>query len=197
MSYPEGITVDSRDYIYIADAGNNRIVKYCVSKIVIHSQLGDKYTDEKKWAEAAEEYKQVIDIDPLNIDARQGIAMAYFENEDWNKAIEAYTYLQKVYPEDQKYTLKIIDSKYNLALNDEKNTLFGDAAAGYKKVLALNPDYPGAKKRYYISFIKSLYYSLYVRILFIAIVLLVLLAILIPRLRKKRKSSRHSSRNRF
>ena len=197
LSYPEGIAIDSRDYIYIADAGNNRIVKYCVSQIVIHSQLADKYAGENNWESAAEEYKKVIEIDPLNIDARKGIAVAYFEANQWENAINAYIYLQKIYPEEQKYALKIIDAKYNLAVDDEKNSLFSSASAGYKKVLALNPNYPEAKKRYYISFIKSLYYSLYVRIIAIILVFIVLFIIIIPGIKKRKKTGRHSRRSRF
>jgi len=196
LSYPEGIAIDSRDYIYVADAGNNRVVKYCVSQIVIHSQLGDKYVNENNWIKAIPEYEQVIEIDPLNIDARKGIALAYYENGNWEKAIKAYTYLQKIYPEDQKYNLKIIDSKYNLAIYYEVNSSFGAAAAGFKEVLDINPDYPSAKKRYYMSYIKSLYYSKYIRIIFIALIVLILFAVLIPKMKRK-KDSRHSRIKRY
>jgi DNA-binding beta-propeller fold protein YncE len=74
LNYPEGIVIDDRDYIYVADAGNNRIVKFCVSQIVIHSNLGNKYSEEKNWGKAILEYGQVISIDPSNINAREGIA---------------------------------------------------------------------------------------------------------------------------
>jgi len=161
LNYPEGMVIDDRDYIYVADAGNNRIVKFCVSQIVIHSNLGDKYSEEKNWEKAIEEYEQVISIDPLNINAREGIATAFYENKQWEEAIEAYNYLQKDHPEDQKIELKIIDSQFNLAVDYENNLLFKDASKKFKEVLDLNPNYPSAKKRYYLSYSKYLFYSTY------------------------------------
>ncbi|PKP54799.1 hypothetical protein CVT91_18170, partial [Candidatus Atribacteria bacterium HGW-Atribacteria-1] len=123
LNYPEGIAIDDRDYVFVVDAGNNRIVKFCLSKIVIHIKLGNKYLDEHKWEEAMLEFKQVISLDPLNINAREGIATAFYENKQWEKAIESYNYLQKVYPDDQKIKLKIIDSQFNLAVDYEKNSI--------------------------------------------------------------------------
>jgi DNA-binding beta-propeller fold protein YncE len=108
LSYPEGIAIDDRDYIFVVDAGNNSIVKYCLSKIVIHFNLGNKYIDEHKYKEAIAEFKQIIYLDPLNVTAREAIASAYYENEEWEKAIEAYNYLQNIRPDDQKIKLKII-----------------------------------------------------------------------------------------
>ncbi|MBA3061586.1 MAG: 6-bladed beta-propeller, partial [Atribacteria sp.] len=173
LNYPEGIVIDDRDYIYVADAGNNRIVKFCVSQIVIHSNLGDKYSEEKNWGKAILEYEQVISIDPLNINAREGIATAFYENKQWEETIEAYNYLQKVYPDDQKIKLKIIDSQFNLAVDYEKNSLFKDASEEFKEVLNLNPNYPSAKKRYYLSYSKYLFYSTYFRVAFIFLIVLV------------------------
>jgi len=194
LNYPEGIVIDDRDYIYVADAGNNRIVKYCVSQIVIHSNLGEKYSEEKNWGKAILEYEHVISVDPLNINAREGIATAYYENEEWEKAIEAYGYLQKVYPDDQKIELKIIDSQFNLAVDYENNSLFKVASEEFKEVLDLNPNYPSAKRRYYLAYSKYLFYSTFFRVAFISLVILVFFLILLPKIRKKKKGSRHSSK---
>jgi len=194
LNYPEGIVIDDRDYIYVADAGNNRIVKYCVSQIVIHSNLGEKYSEEKNWGKAILEYEHVISVDPLNINAREGIATAYYENEEWEKAIEAYGYLQKVYPDDQKIELKIIDSQFNLAVDYENNSLFKVASEEFKEVLNLNPNYPSAKRRYYLAYSKYLFYSTFFRVAFISLVILVFFLILLPKIRKKKKGSRHSSK---
>jgi len=197
LNYPEGIVIDDRDYIYVADAGNNRIVKFCVSQIVIHSNLGDKYSEEKNWGEAILEYEQVISIDPSNTNAREGIATAFYENKQWKEAIETYKYLQKAHPNDQKLKLKIIDAQFNLAVDDEKKSLFKDASREFKEVLNLNPNYPSAKKRYYLSYSKYLFYSTYFRVAFISLIILIIFIILLPKIRKMKKSSRHSKRDRY
>ena len=197
LNYPEGIAIDDRDYIYVVDAGNNSIVKFCLSKIVIHIRLGNKYLDEHKWAEAILEFKQVISLDPLNLTAREAIALAYYENGEWEKAIDAYNHLQKIHPDDQKIKLKIIDSQFNLAVDYEKNSLFKDASEEFKEVLNLNPNYPSAKKRYYLSYSKYLFYSTYFRIAFLLLIVLIFFIILLPRIRKKTKGSRHSKRDRY
>jgi tetratricopeptide (TPR) repeat protein len=93
----------------------------------------------------------------------------YYGNEEWEKAIEAYNYLQNIHPDDQKIKLKIIDSQFNLAVDYEKNSLFKDASEEFKEVLNLNPNYPSAKKRYYLSYSKYLFYSTYFRIAFISL----------------------------
>ena len=197
LSYPEGIVIDDRDYIYVADAGNNRIVKFCVSQIVIHSNLGEKYSEEKNWGKAILEYEQVISIDPLNINAREAIASAYYGNEEWKKAIEAYNYLQNIHPDDQKIKLKIIDSQFNLAVEYEKKSLFKDASKQYKEVLNLSPNYPSAKKRYYLSYSKYLFYSTYFRVGFLSLIVIIFFIILLPRIKKKKKSSQHSKGDRY
>jgi tetratricopeptide (TPR) repeat protein len=198
LNYPEGIVIDDRDYIYVADAGNNRIVKFCVSQIVIHSNLGDKYSEEKNWEGAISEYKQVISIDPLNTNAREGIAIAFYENNQWEEAIEAYNYLQKVHPDDQKINLKIIDAQFNLAIDYEKKSLFKDASRGYKEVLNISPNYPSAKKRYYLSYAKYLFYSTYFRLAFISLIVIIFFIILLPKIKKiKKKGSRHSKGDRY
>ncbi|HZK10997.1 MAG TPA: 6-bladed beta-propeller [Atribacterota bacterium] len=197
LNYPEGIAIDDRDYIYIADAGNNRIVKFCVSQIVIHTNLGDKYSEEKNWEKAILEYEQVISIDPLNIDAREGIATAFYDNKQWKEAIEAYKYLQKDHPDDQKIGLKINDSQYNLAVDDENKSLFKKASKEYKEVLNINPNYPSAKKRYYLSYAKYLFYSPYFRIAFISLIIVIFFIILLPKIRKMKKGSRHTKGERF
>ena len=197
LNYPEGIVIDDRDYIYVADAGNNRIVKFCVSQIVIHSNLGDKYSEEKNWEKAILEYEQVISTDPLNTNAREGIAIAFYENKQWEEAIEAYNYLQKDHPEDQKIELKIIDSQFNLAVDYENNLLFKDASKKFKEVLDLNPNYPSAKKRYYLSYSKYLFYSTYFRVGFLSLIVIIFFIILLPKIKKKKKSSQHSKGDRY
>lgn len=197
LNYPEGIAIDDRDYIYVVDAGNDSIVKYSLSKIVIHFNFGNKYLDEHKYEEAILEFKQVISLDPLNLTARESIALAYYENEEWGKAIEAYNYLQNIHPDDQKIKLKIIDSQFNLAVDYEKKSLFRDASKQYKEILNLNPNYPSAKKRYYLSYSKYLFYSTYFRAGFLSLILIIFFIILLPKIKKRRKSSRHSKRERF
>jgi len=197
LNYPEGIAIDDRDYIFVVDAGNNSIVKFCLSKIVIHFKLGNKYLDEHKYEEAILEFKQVISLDPLNLTAREAIASAYYENEEWEKTIEAFNYLQNIHPDDQKIKLKIIDSQFNLALDYEKNSLFKDASEEFKKVLNLNPNYPSAKKRYYLSYSKYLFYSTYFRAGFLSLIVIIFFIILLPKIKKRRKSSRHSKIGRF
>jgi len=118
-------------------------------------------------------------------------------NEEWEKAIEAYNYLQNIHPDDQKIKLKIIDSQFNLAVDYEKNSLFKDASEEFKEVLNLNPNYPSAKKRYYLSYSKYLFYSTYFRIAFISLIVIIFFIILLPRIRKMKKGSRHSKRDRF
>ncbi|GAH74379.1 unnamed protein product, partial [marine sediment metagenome] len=168
-----------------------------LSKIVIHVQLGNKYLDEHKWEEAILEFKQVISLDPLNLTARETIALAYYENEEWEKAIEAYNYLQNVHPDDQKIKLKIIDSQFNLAVDYENDSLFKVASEKFKEVLNLNPNYPSAKSRYYLSYSKYLFYSTFFRVAFISLIALIFFIILLPKIRKMRKSSRHSKRGIF
>ena len=197
LTYPEGIAIDDRDYVFVVDAGNNSIVKFCLSKIVIHNKLGNKYLDEHKWEEAILEFKQVISLDPLNLTARESIASAFYENEEWEKAIEAYNYLKKEYPDDQKIKIKIIDSRFNLAVHYENKSLFKDAYQEYKEVLNLNPNYPSAKKRYYLSYFKYLFYSTYFRVVFLLLIVLIFFIILLPRIKKKKKISRHSKIGRF
>lgn len=197
LNYPEGIVIDERDYIYVADAGNNRIVKFCVSQIVIHSNLGDKYSEEKNWGKAILEYEQVISTDPLNTNARERIAIAFYENKQWEEAIEAYNYLQKDHPDDQKIELKIIDSQFNLAVDYENNLLFKDASKKFKEVLDLNPNYPSAKKRYYLSYSKYLFYSTYFRVGFLSLIAIIFFIILLPKIKKKKKSSQHSKGDRY
>lgn len=197
LYYPEGIAIDDRDYVFVVDSGNNSIVKFCLSKIVIHIRLGNKYLDEHKWEEAIIEFKKVISLDSLNLTAREAIALAYYENEEWEKAMEAYNYLQKVHPDDQKITLKIIDSQFNLAVDYENDSLFKDASEEFKEVLNLNPNYPSAKRRYYLSYSKYLFYSTFFRVVFISLIILIFFIILLPKIRNMKKSSRHSKRGRY
>ncbi len=197
LYYPEGIAIDERDYVFVVNAGNNSIVKYCLSKIVIHLQFGNKYLDEHKWKEAILEFKQVISLDPLNLTARESIASAYYGNEEWEMAIEAYNYLQNIHQDDQKIKLNIIDSQFNLALDYEKISLFKDASREFKEVLNLNPNYPSAKKRYYLSYSKYIFYSTYFRVGFLSLIVIIFFMILLPKIKKRRKSSRHSKRGKF
>ena len=197
LNYPEGIAIDDRDYIFVVDAGNDSIVKYSLSKIVIHFNFGNKYLDEQKYEEAILEFKQVISLDPLNLTARESIASAYYENEEWEKAIEAYNYLQNIHPDDQKIKLKIIDSQFNLAVDYEKNSLFKDASKQYKEILNLNPNYPSAKKRYYLSYSKYLFYSTYFRAGFLSLIVIIFFIILLPKIKKRKKTSRHSKIEKF
>lgn len=200
LSFPEGIAIDNRDYIFVVYAGNNRIVKFCLSKIVIHNNLGKKYLDEHKWGEAISEFKQVISIDPLNITAREGIALAFYENGEWENAIKAYNYLKENDPDNPQIKIKIIDSQFNLAMHYENRSSFKEACREYKEVLNLNPNYPSAKKRYYISYLKYLFYSPYFRVLFLALIVIIFFIILLPKIKKKKKKkkiSRHSKGSRY
>ena len=159
--------------------------------------MANKYLDEHKYEEAILEFKQIIYLDPLNVTAREAIASAYYENEEWEKAIEAYNYLQNIHPDDQKIKLKIIDSQFNLAVDYENKSLFKDASKQFKEVLNLNPNYPSAKRRYYLSYSKYLFYSTFFRVAFISLIILIFFIILLPKIRRMKKSSRHSKRRRF
>ena len=125
-----------------------------------------------------------------SLNSPEGIATAFYENKQWEEAIEAYNYLQKIHPDDQKIKLKIIDSQFNLAVNDEKKSLFKEASEEYKEVLNLNPNYTSAKKRYYLSYAKYLFYSTYFRVIFLLIIIVIFFIIVLPKIKKK-KTSRH------
>ena len=102
-----------------------------------------------------------------------------------------------VYLDDQKIKLKIIDSQFNLAVDDENKSLFKEASEEYKEVLNINPNYPSAKKRYYLSYSKYLFYSTYFRVAFISLIILIFFIIFLPKIRKMKKSSRHSKGDRY
>jgi len=192
LSYPEGVVIDERNYIFVADAGNNRIVKYGLSQMVIHNDLGNKYLEEGQWEKAISEFQQALALDPLNLAARQGIALAFYKNGEWKKAIEAYSYLQERDPENQEIKGKIIESRFNLANYYENNSAFKEAYKEYKEVLNLNPDYPSAKRRSYIAYLKYIFYSPYFRVIFLLVILAVFFIILLPKIRKGGKVSKHS-----
>ena len=149
LMYPEGIAIDQRGYIFVADAGNNRIVKYCISKIIINKKLGIEFLENKQWDEAIQSFQKVLEEDPKDIESRKAMALAYSENAQPELAIEQFTLILQEYPQDQNIETKLIDTHYTLASHYAKENRYKDALSHYRVVLENQPDYPELKTNYY------------------------------------------------
>ena len=69
------------------------------AKIAEHLERGEEYAEEKKYAEAVIEYKNVLQIDPNHADAHYGLAQAYLQND---QAREGYWELRETVRLDPK-----------------------------------------------------------------------------------------------
>ncbi len=192
LMYPEGIVVDQRGYVYVADAGNNRIVKYCVSKIIINKKLGLDYLENKKWDEAIQSFQKALEEDPEDIDSRKAIAFAYFENGRIEQAIQQYDLILQKYPQNQNINFKLTEAHFALADKYAKEDNYREALSHYRIVLKNQPDYPEIKTKYYLAFIKYLYYSKFFKLGLIAILSIIVFFFIMARLsNKKRKGGKH------
>ena len=199
LMYPEGIVIDQRGYIFVADAGNNRIVKYCISKIIINKKLGMEFLENKQWGEAIQSFQKVLEEDPKDIESRKALALAYSENAQSELAIEQFTLILQEYPQDQNIVVKLIDTHYALASQYAKENRYKDALSHYKVVLKNQPNYPELKINYYLTYLKYLINSLSFKIVIAAIVFLILFFIIFPKLSKKNKKGgkHYRGRSRF
>ncbi len=91
-----------------------------------HMELANKYMSDGKYEEAIIAFEKVLDVDAHNIDARMGIAEAYYDLEEYEAA---ENYLQEVIEEDAAY-----DKAYVLLAECM------EAEGRYKEAIALLSD---------------------------------------------------------
>jgi len=192
LTYPEGITIDQRGYVYVADAGNNRIVKYITSKIIISKKQGIEAIENKEWDEAIQSLQKTLEEDSKDIDSRKAIAFAYFESGQLEEAIQEYNLILKEYPQDQNINFKLVEAHFLLATQLVKEKRYKEALNHFKVVLKKEPNYPDIKTTYYLTLVKYLYNSLYFKAFIIIIPVLLVILLIAPKLsRKKGKRSKH------
>ncbi|MBN1699862.1 MAG: tetratricopeptide repeat protein [Spirochaetales bacterium] len=73
---------------------------YQESTYLLRNELGDFYMSKRDLPKAIEQYRQVLAIDPYNLEAIYRLATVYLYNQNWS---EAMTYLRKVYETDPTY----------------------------------------------------------------------------------------------
>lgn len=76
-----------------------------------HSLLGNAYFRERKYREAAVEYERVIDLDPLNENACENLAIAYANQGDLHKAIRQWERLLRITPNRRDVQRRIDKAK--------------------------------------------------------------------------------------
>ncbi|MDD3875022.1 MAG: tetratricopeptide repeat protein [Bacteroidales bacterium] len=166
-------------YIYTR-VSKSRIKKiFRVLAIVIFILLSyQTYTRNKVWENDMTFWNDAIDKNPNNHYAYFSIGLAYYENENYNKAISVYTKAIELYKEDSKYfsnrgatyvKLKeyekaIDDLTKAIFLNTEDSYAFNNRGSAYfetgffdkaiedfKYALTLNPKYPEAYNNFQIA----------------------------------------------
>jgi len=98
---------------------------------------GTVYYANKKYNQAIESFKKVVEIDPTNDDAYTYIGLAYKNQEKYNQAIEAYKKAININPKSD-------NAYYNMgnAYRDKEKDI--EAIKAYKKAVEINPKNSGA-----------------------------------------------------
>ena len=105
---------------------------------------GNEFSQNGQFAEAVDEYKKALDLEPENVDALTNLGVAYYNLGRLDDAIDQYSKAIDIAPNDA-------DIHSNLAaayvqehqLTDSSDSL-NDGLAEYEKATDLNPDLPEA-----------------------------------------------------
>jgi tetratricopeptide (TPR) repeat protein len=122
----------------------SQVLKIKSSRFLVKKQRvvpGPKSVLEKKEQPAREDDRteemliKIIESDPTNRSAYEGLGKLYLEAKKFKDALEVYTYLARVYPGEDKYISKLGLVNFNLGNYDA-------AIDAYQKALELQPDAP-------------------------------------------------------
>ena len=89
--------------------------------------------EDKQSQQAISLYRQVIELDPRNLDALQGIGNIYFITEDYNSALDSY--IAAIHVDSSKALLH-----FQLGRVARKQNRLEDALASYNYATKLSPD---------------------------------------------------------
>ena len=112
----------------------------CGSSAEGHFQKGNEYYKALQFAEAAEEYEKVLELEPDNVDVMSNLGATYYRLGKLDKAIEIYTKAIAIAPEDADIRSNLA-AAYVQKQGPEGGTDYLDLALEqYQKAIELQPD---------------------------------------------------------
>jgi len=99
---------------------------------------GEEFLKNEKYAEAIEEYKKALEMDPHFLFALNSLAIAHYRNGETEKALDAFSHLIKIHP-------AYVQAYYSLAAIYADQGRFTEAKAELEKALTINPAFEEAR----------------------------------------------------
>lgn len=94
---------------------------------------GNKYSVEKKWPEAENDYKAAVELHPKNADAFYNLGNVYKEKNDWENAI-----LQ--YKKALELNSNFFEAQVNVGFASLQQGKYSEAIVAYEQALKIKPD---------------------------------------------------------
>jgi tetratricopeptide (TPR) repeat protein len=109
-------------------------------KAAVHNNLGNVYTSQKKYQEAAVEYQAAITLKPGRSMFHKNLGLMYYQSGAYDSAVRCLLQSVELEPEDQdkQYLYNDLGNAL-LRLNDDRRK---DAIQYYRRAIALNPFEP-------------------------------------------------------
>ena len=109
-------------------------------KPAVHNNLGNVYTSQKKYQEAAVEYQAAITMKPERSVFHKNLGLMYYQSKAHDSAVRCFLRSVELEPEDQdkQYLYNDLGNAL-LSLNDDRRK---DAVQYYRRAVALNPFEP-------------------------------------------------------
>jgi adenylate cyclase len=105
-----------------------------------HVAAGQGFSMEQRYADAAKEFEQAIDLDPTLFDAYYYYARSCFKSGDLEKSLRLFEQAQEVRPDDYEATQLSALVLRQLGRNEESRSADQRALKRLRKHLELNPD---------------------------------------------------------
>ncbi|MBX7150128.1 tetratricopeptide repeat protein [bacterium] len=94
---------------------------------------GNKYSTEKKWPEAENDYKAAVEQNPKNADAFYNYGNVYKEKNDWENAIAQYK-------EALEVNSNLFEAQVNVGFASLQQGKYSEAIVAYENALKIKPD---------------------------------------------------------
>ncbi len=109
-------------------------------KAAVHNNLGNVYTSQNKYHEAAIEYQAAITMKPELSTFHKNLGLMYYESAAYDSAVRCFLRSVELEPEDQDKQYLYNDLANSLVSVDEDSRK--DAIQYYRRAIALNPSEP-------------------------------------------------------
>ncbi len=99
-------------------------------------KLADFFYDQQRWAEAIPWYRQSVDLNPGNVDARTDLATCYFKLGQFDQALKELNEAIRIDPHHEPTLFNLI------VVNMEGTHDFRAAEQAWEELREINPGYP-------------------------------------------------------